>query len=133
AGCSPRLASNGNAHLPLETEASVHGKRMVVRRDHNRRTCVGAGEEPIADRSLAVGIDPARGLVEDEQIRIGDGDGRQPQTLPLPARQIAGMTLDGPAEAQRVQRRTRPAGVATDTERYLVERPLLDEVPARIL
>src|SRR5436309_9512018 len=106
---------------------------MVVGGDEDCRTRVGTREEPVPDRRLPVGIDTARGLVEDEKIRIPDRNRRQPQALPLPARQIAGMPLEGPAEAERLERTTRPAGVATDTQGYLVERPLLDQVATGVL
>src|SRR5437870_6303213 len=133
ARCSPLVPSNGNTRLLPQAETPVHRERMVVRRDHNCRTRVGAGAEPVSYRSLPVGIDPARGLVENEQIRIANGDRRQPPALPLTARQIAGMTLDGPAEAERLERNTRSGSVATDAERDLAERPLLDQAATWVL
>ena len=49
-------------------------------------------EQPRGERGLAIGVDPARRLVEHEQVRLGDGDGGDPEPLALAAREVARMT-----------------------------------------
>ena len=79
------------------------------------------------------GSRPAGGLVQDQQVRFGDGDGREREPLALAARQIAGMAAGRPAEPDAVERGSSPLFIPSHGEPDLGERGLLDEVAARIL
>ena len=90
-------------------------------------------EQPGGERRLAVGVDPARRLVEHEQIGLGHGDGGDPEALALPAREIARMTARREREPEPLERGRRAHLVAADPERDLVDRGLAHEIAAGIL
>ena len=105
-----------------------------MRGDEDAPPASACVEQPRGERRLAIGVDPARRLVEHEQIRLRDRDGRDAEPLALAAREIAGMTVTSrTSRPNALERRCRALLVPADAERDLVDRGLADEVPAGIL
>src|SRR6266545_2044827 len=96
-----------------------------------------AARRPTPDELRQLGlprrVDAAGRLVEDEDLRVGDEDGREREPLPLAAREVARMTCLEAVEPELSERPPRPPEVAADRERDLLVHPLLDEVAAGIL
>src|SRR5204863_4691152 len=82
---------------------------------------------------LANGVDAAGGLVQHEQVGLGDEHRGEREALPLAAREVARVALLVPGETEPRQRLAGRLEVAADGERDLLVRPLGDEVAARIL
>ena len=86
------------------------------------------------ERCLAIGVDPARGLVEHEQVGLGDGD--RGERRGARARRSRDRADDGTSRTRgrtRSSAAARPHLVTADAERDLVDRGLAHEVAAGIL
>ena len=111
----------------------MRGQERVVRGDEHAPPALRLLEQPRGERGLAIGVDPARRLVEDEQIRLGHRDGGDAEPLALAAREIARMTARREREPERLERRRGAILVAAHAERDLFDRGLADEIAAGIL
>src|SRR5262245_23109324 len=68
----------GKERLLLERDPAVDGEGAIVSGDEDSPTGRRVLLQPLGDLGLSVGIDPARRLVEDEQVRLGNGYRREP-------------------------------------------------------
>src|SRR5215204_1920756 len=130
-------ALGGNDGLLARIEADYPVRRVgreaqVVRHDE-RGAPRSVAPKKLGEGVLALGIHPARRLVEHEQIRVGDEHRSQRHALPLAAREVSWMPLVVADEADRPERDARPLQVAADAERHLFVDALRDDVAARIL
>ncbi len=75
-----------------------------MRGDEDSATTLGLLQQPLRERRLPVRVDSAGGLVEDEQVGLGDGDRRDPEPFALAAREITGMAARGEREAEPLER-----------------------------
>src|SRR6478672_4626915 len=80
----PSAGSSAAQTTPASPSATNATRAALDRNGHFR----GLVEQPGGERRLAVGVDPARGLVEHEQIRLGDRYSSDTEALALPARQV---------------------------------------------
>ena len=110
------------------------GEQRIMGGDEDAPAGLRLVEQPLGKGGLALGVDPPRGLVEHEQIRLGDGDRGDAEPLPLAAREVARMTArreaSSPNRARAAAARSSSPPTPSATS---VERRLADEVAARIL
>ena len=90
-------------------------------------------DEPIGELGFPLGVDATGGLVEHEQLRLGDGDGGEPQTLALTAREISRMPVGRPGEPDEAERRPGTLSITAHAKCHLLVDTLADEVAARVL
>src|SRR5262249_14787941 len=122
---------NGDLLRDAQRHPAVRGEGAVMRAHEDRASFGRVGEEPLGERGLAVGVDTARGLVEDEQVWLPHGHGSEAEPLALAAGEIPRMAILRPRESDAAER---PAGaLRVGAERDLVEHALAREVAAGIL
>src|ERR671914_723175 len=131
-GCTPGTAARkttlrANERLLAQTDAGVGGKRAVVRCDHHGASRARVREQPVRERCLAVGVDAARRLVEDEQVRGRNCDGREAESLSLAAREVARMAVRRPLEPDRRERKPGSLPISGDGQSDLVEDALANQ------
>src|SRR4051794_32586374 len=123
----------GKTSPSFETHPAIRRKGPVVRgdQDGSSRRCVL--REPLAESSLSLGVDAARGLVEDEQVGLGDRDRREAEPLALPTGEIARVAARSPGETDPLERGERPPLVSSHGEPDLVEHPVADQIATGVL
>src|SRR5207244_346146 len=103
-------ANLGNGELPLrrgrDDPVGDRRREEVVVGDHERCPRRGLRAQETRELVLALGVDAAGGLVEDEEVRLGDEHRRERQAFPLAAGEIARMALLEAGQAHLRQRRT---------------------------
>jgi hypothetical protein len=98
------------------------GQSPVVGCEQNAAPCGGFLEQPPGQLGPSIGVDAARRLVENEDVRVSDRYGGDRQALAFSTGEIARMALCGAAQSEPVERRAPPTPVAGRAERRLVER-----------
>src|SRR5881394_2092777 len=135
AAAAPTVTALGMGQLPLRRERDdAVGDRLgegSVVRDHERRARRRGGADQPGQLLLALGVDAARRLVEDEQVWFGREHGGQAEPLALAAREVAGMTVLEAAEPDRGERA--PRGCRVGAHGGLVLGALAEDVPPGIL
>ena len=101
--------------------------------DDECRAHVPFGAEELRQPVLPLGIDAARGLVEDQQVRLRDEDRGETEPLALPAREIARVATLMAVEPDGSKRRAGAGEISPASERNLVLDALADQVPTRVL
>ena len=104
-----------------------------MRGDKNAPTGLCLLQQPRGKCRLAVRIDATRGFVQHEQIGLRHRDGCDAEALPLPAREITGMTGRRKREPEALEGRRGTHPVTRHSERDLVDRRLAHEIPAGVL
>src|SRR5262245_54114834 len=128
-----RVSLRGKQRLLLQRHPPVDGERAVVRGDEDAAPGGRIFGKPLGNLRLAVGIDPPRRLVQDEQVGLGDGHGCESEALALAAGEIARVPLGGPGQAHAVERRFRPGPISVDAQSNLVQNAVAHHVPAGVL
>src|SRR5919108_6559717 len=121
--------AGADVHDPVR---DVAGEDRVVR-DEQRCAAGRAAAQEIGQLCLAIGVDASCRLVEDEQVGLGDEDGRGGEPLALAAREVARMAGLVAREADVAKRGPGRRKGAADPESHLLVHALADEVAAGIL
>src|SRR4051794_4431005 len=108
-------------------------RKRTVMRDHEGRALGSRGAQKRGELGLSIGVDSARRLVEDQDVRLRHQHRGERESLALAAREIARMPVLEPGEADGGERTPRPREIAVDAERDLLVGALLEEIAAGIL
>src|SRR2546423_164549 len=108
-------------------------REKVVVGDDERRPARRLRAQETRQLVLALGVDAARGLVEDQQIGVGNQHGRERQAFPLAAGEVARMTRLEAGQPHLRERPPRLGEVAAYGQRDLLVGALGNEIAARVL
>jgi hypothetical protein len=116
-----------------EDAITDRGGEAGVVGDEKGRALRRVSAKKFRELALAIGIDSARGLVENEQVGLDCEHGGQPQALALATGEIAWVPPFATAQSQLPEPVVSPLQIPTDPERDLLFGSLADDVATRIL